>query len=163
MLANLETRYPLSDLDGLSVWDEARLAEEGIEDLQGLTTANLVDVLLHTRVPIARLVDWLDQAFLYLRLPAGDDGASVRAQLRTLGIRGATDLERVWPAPGEDDELRRGIAATLGGASSVATVESLLRAFAGDVNLFHVRCFRNYSWLTEAFPSGDLEAPDKAA
>jgi hypothetical protein len=166
MLANLEIRYPLSDLDGLSVWDEARLAEEGIEDLQGLTTANLVDVLLRTRVPIARLVDWLDQAFLYLRLPAGDDGAAARRRLRSLGIRGATDLERVWPAPGEDEELRRGIAATLGGASSVA-VESLLRAFAGDVNLVHVRAFRNHSWLSEAFAPGDssvdLQVPGKAA
>jgi hypothetical protein len=148
LLASLDTRYPLSDLDGLSVWDEARLAEEGIEDLQGLTTANLVDVLLHTRVPIARLVDWLDQAFLYLRLPAGDDGKPIRDRLRTLGIRGATDLERVWPARGEDEELRRGIVAALGGGSA-ATVESLLRAFGGDVNLAHVRVFRQFSWLGE--------------
>jgi hypothetical protein len=149
LLASLECRYPLSDLDGLSVWDEARLAEEGIEDLQGLTTANLVDVLLHTRVPIARLVDWLDQAVLYLRLPAGKDGEPVRNRLRTLGIRGATDLERVWPAKGEDEELRRGIMAALGGDSSVATVESLLRTFGGDVNLAHVRVFRQFTWLGE--------------
>ena len=147
LIASLDTRYPLSDLDGLSVWDEARLAEEGIEDLQGLTTANLVDVLLHTRVPIARLVDWLDQAVLYLRLPAGEDGKSIRDQLRTLGIRGATDLERVWPARGEDEELRRGIIATLGEDWSVAKVESLLRTLGGDVNLAHVRVFRQFTWL----------------
>lgn len=160
MLTNLEIKYPLSDLDGLSVWDEARLSEEGIEDLQGLTTANLVDVLLRTRVPIARLVDWLDQAFLYLRLPAGQDGKKVRGQLRTLGIRGATDLERVWPAPGEDEELRRGIIAALGDDGSVATVESLLRAFKGDVNLHHVRVFRHFDWLTEKYaPRDDDTAP----
>ena len=155
MLTNLEVRYPLSDLDGLSVWDEARLSEEGIEDLQGLTTANLVDVLLHTRVPIARLVDWLDQAFLYLRLPAGQEGKHLRDGLRTLGIRGATDLERVWPAPGEDDELRGGIIAALGGNGTAATVESLLRAFRGDVNLHHVRVFREFDWLSEKYAPGD--------
>jgi hypothetical protein len=150
MLQNLERRYPLSELDGLSVWDEARLAEEGIEDLQGLTTANLVDVLLHTRVPIARLVDWLDQAFLYLRLPDGDAGKAVRGRLRSLGIRGATDLERVWPAPGHDQPLRRKIAeAMTGDPADTASVEALLRTFRGDVNLAHVRVFRHFDWLDD--------------
>jgi hypothetical protein len=150
MLQNLERRYPLSELDGLSVWDEARLAEEGIEDLQGLTTANLVDVLLHTRVPIARLVDWLDQAFLYLRLPDGEPGKAVRGRLRSLGIRGATDLERVWPAPGHDQPLRRKLAEALAGdPGDTAAVEVLLRTFRGDVNLAHVRVFRHFDWLDD--------------
>jgi hypothetical protein len=104
-------------------------------------------------------VDWLDQAFLYLRLPAGQDGNKVRGQLRTLGIRSATDLERVWPAPGEDDELRRGIIAALGDDGSVATVESLLRAFRGDVNLHHVRVFRHFDWLSEKYAPRDDTAP----
>jgi len=149
MLQNLERRYPLSELDGLSVWDEARLAEEGIEDLQGLTTANLVDVLLHTRVPVARLVDWLDQAFLYLRLPDGEDGKAVRGRLRSLGIRGATDLERVWSTPGHDQpQLRSKLAEQMAGdPGDTATVEALLRTFRGDVNLAHVRVFRDFDWL----------------
>lgn len=67
-LPTLENPYPLSDLVGLNVWYEARLLEEGIEDMQNLVTANLVDVLLHTRVPVGRLVDWIDQAHLYLAL-----------------------------------------------------------------------------------------------
>ena len=60
--------YPLNQIDGLNVWYEARLLEEGIEDMENLATANLVDVMLHTRVPVHRLIDWLDQAFLYLHL-----------------------------------------------------------------------------------------------
>lgn len=60
--------YPLSQIDGLNVWYEARLLEEGIEDMENLATANLVDVILHTRVPVGRLVDWVDQAHLYLHL-----------------------------------------------------------------------------------------------
>src|SRR6266508_54367 len=146
---SLDRKYPLSDLDGLSVWDEARLAEEGIEDLQGLTTANLVDVLLHTRVPVGRLVDWLDQAFLYLRLPEGDEGRPMRQRLRALGIRTATDLERAWPAPSQNEALRRGIAEALGGKHGAATAEALLRTFRGDVNLAHVRVFRRHTWLDD--------------
>jgi hypothetical protein len=63
---SLSPPYPLNQIDGLSVWYEARLLEEGIEDMQSLATANFVDVILHTRVPVGRLVDWVDQAHLYL-------------------------------------------------------------------------------------------------
>ena len=65
---SLSPPYPLNQIDGLSVWYEARLLEEGIEDMQSLATANFVDVILHTRVPVGRLVDWVDQAHLYLHL-----------------------------------------------------------------------------------------------
>ncbi|HEX6405188.1 MAG TPA: hypothetical protein VF003_18845 [Pseudonocardiaceae bacterium] len=64
----LTTEYPLSQLDGLNIWYEARLIEEGIEDMQNLATANLVDVILHTKVPVGRLIDWVDQAYLYIHL-----------------------------------------------------------------------------------------------
>jgi hypothetical protein len=64
----LNPPYPLNQIDGLNVWYEARLLEEGIEDMQSLATANFVDVILHTRVPVGRLVDWVDQANLYLHL-----------------------------------------------------------------------------------------------
>ena len=64
---SLSPPYPLNQIDGLSVWYEARLLEEGIEDMQSLATANFVDVILHTRVPVG-LVDWVDQAHLYLHL-----------------------------------------------------------------------------------------------
>jgi hypothetical protein len=119
--------YPLSQIDGLSVWYEARLLEEGIEDMQSLATANFVDVILHTRVPVGRLVDWVDQAHLYLhldrmergwldRLLHGDKesvdtdtvaggsvdeksraGTRTRTVLRQLGVRKATDLIKAFP------------------------------------------------------------------
>ena len=100
-------RYPLSDLDGVNIWYEARLVEEGIEDMQNLATANLVDVILHTRVPVGRLVDWLDQASLALHLPprqqphvdaAHDDDGLTRTALEARGIRTASDLIKAWPA-----------------------------------------------------------------
>ena len=66
--------YPLDQLDGFNLWYEARLTEEGVEDMQNLTTMNLVDVILHTRVPPGRLVDWTDQAFLLTHLERVDRG-----------------------------------------------------------------------------------------
>jgi hypothetical protein len=102
-------RYPLDRLDGLSVWDEARLMEEGVEDMQNLTTANLVEVILHTRAPVGRLVDWIDQAVLCIHLapetdgagsekdaPAGGGTTSPRVALRRVGIRTATDFLAVF-------------------------------------------------------------------
>ena len=76
---SLNPPYPLNQIDGLSVWYEARLLEEGIEDMQSLATANFVDVMLHTRVPVARLVDWVDQAQLYLHFDRIERGWLDRA------------------------------------------------------------------------------------
>jgi hypothetical protein len=99
--------YPLDHLDGLNLWYEARLVEEGVENMQNLTTMNLVDVILHTRVPPGRLVDWIDQAFLLLHLgpddpsDAAQDGDSGRLALRRVGIRTATDLLKAFSVPVE--------------------------------------------------------------
>jgi hypothetical protein len=71
---SLNPAYPLSQIDGLNVWYEARLVEEGVEDMQNLATANLVDVILHTHVPVGRLVDWVDQAHLYQHLDRAESG-----------------------------------------------------------------------------------------
>ena len=104
---SLESVYPPSDLDGLNVFYEQRLVEEGIEDIQNLATADFVELMLHTRIPLGRLVDWVDQGLLYLRLPpvlpggnggngngqpAEGDIPSERDTLRRFGIRTATDL-----------------------------------------------------------------------
>ncbi len=92
----LEPPFPLSQLDGMDIWTESRLAEIGIEDVQHLATANLVDVILGARVPTQRIVDWVDQALLLLRtgLPRIDNlGArTTYAQLRASGVRTSTDL-----------------------------------------------------------------------
>jgi hypothetical protein len=90
-LPTLENPYPLSELFGLNVWYEARLLEEGIEDMENLTSANLVDVLLHTRVPVGRLVDWIDQAHLYLALqplPTKKEERRARREDRRRGADG---------------------------------------------------------------------------
>ncbi len=95
LLPSLKQKFPLNELDGLNIWYESRLLEEGIEDMQNLATANLVDVMLNTRIPVERLVDWVDQSILYLHLNDGDDKRATddREVIRRYGIRTATDLE----------------------------------------------------------------------
>ena len=114
----LTSDHPLDRLDGLNLWYEARLTEEGVEDMQNLTTMNLVDVVLHTRVPPGRLVDWIDQAFLLIHLDPADIGKSpprpgavpARVALRRVGIRTATDLLKAFSVeevPADSGAIRR--------------------------------------------------------
>ena len=114
----LTSDHPLDRLDGLNLWYEARLTEEGVEDMQNLTTMNLVDVVLHTRVPPGRLVDWIDQAFLLIHLDPADIGKSpprpgavpARVALRRVGIRTATDLLKAFSVeevPADGGAIRR--------------------------------------------------------
>ena len=110
VVPQLAPEYPLEQLDGLNIWYEARLAEEGVEDMQNLTTMNLVDVILHTRAPVGRLIDWVDQAFLLIHLdpapradmgggppdPADPGQSATRLALRRIGVRSATDLLKAF-------------------------------------------------------------------
>jgi hypothetical protein len=145
---NLSAKFPLSDLDGLTVWDQARLLEEGVEDMHALATANLVDLLLGTRVPVNTLVDWVDQAVLYLCVPKKPrDQQQPRDELRIFGIRTAADLIRVWNSdrPG----VRKYISLLFGGdeESGKAAVEAVLASLTGSPNLRHVEAFREHDSL----------------
>jgi hypothetical protein len=95
VLPSLDTPAPISDLDGLTVWHQARLEEEDIENLPNMATADILDLMLSTKFPPDRLIDWTDQAILYTHLGAEDAGAkaaSSRSILRSYGIRTATGL-----------------------------------------------------------------------
>ena len=111
-----EEKYPLTDLDGMNQYDQARLLEEGIENIENLAHHNLIELLAFTRIPTARLVDMLDQAILYIHLgifdqphdqaAAGDQGQNqaesmngnsdsgrkLLRELKSYGVRTATDL-----------------------------------------------------------------------
>ncbi|MCE5290714.1 MAG: hypothetical protein LLG14_15945 [Nocardiaceae bacterium] len=96
-----DERLPLHQLDGLNVWYQNRFIELGIEDVQNMASMKLVDVMLHTKAPVERLIDWLDQSILYVRLEHEED----RAALRAFGIRTATDLLKAFP-PDQIDPRR---------------------------------------------------------
>ena len=149
-LPSITTDYPLSSIEGLNVWQEARFAEEGIEEMQHLVSADLVELLLRSRTTVSKLMDWLDQATLAMRCPGGDKGKAVREELRRLGIRTATDLERLWDSPRKDDPAlckRLGAALGVEADEAPAVVAALLESFKGEVNMLHVRAFRRHEWL----------------
>jgi hypothetical protein len=100
--SELKEKGPLSDIDDIGLYERARLYNEGITSVQAFATHDVVDLLLKTRIPAARLIDWLDQAILRLHLDplyANEGGAS--QALGRFGIRGVSDLLDVVPAPAE--------------------------------------------------------------
>lgn len=94
---------PLTSLDGIDLYDRARLETEGVTNIESLAHHDLVDLMLQTRIPVPRLVDWTDQAILYLHLGIESDGEDAKGRsaldrLRRHGIRTATDLEQAYAA-----------------------------------------------------------------
>jgi hypothetical protein len=94
---------PLTQIQGIDIYDRARLLDEGVTNVEALAHHNLVDLLLRTRIPASRLVDWVDQAILYIHCveqqpPEDEDAPGVLARLRAHGIRTATGLERAYDA-----------------------------------------------------------------
>jgi hypothetical protein len=164
-----EGRFPLRQLDGATVWVQARFLEEGIEDMQNLATANLVDLMLSTRTPINRLLDWIDQAFLYLRVcdrsdgdGDGDDNDSARRLLRRYGIRTATDLLGAFDnAHSMDPRFRKGFLRLLndGQDDAASVTEGLRRALESETNLWHVRQWKQHNWLKEQKSCELAESP----
>lgn len=97
--------FPLSDLEGMNLYDRARLLEEGIENIENLAHHDLMEMIARTRIPTSRVVDMFDQALLYIhmginsKLAAGetsdttqDEGYARLALLKSYGIRTASDL-----------------------------------------------------------------------
>jgi len=93
---------PLTRLEGIDLYDRARLASEGITNIEALAHSDLIELMVQTRIPAPRLVDWVDQSILYLHVPHddvvphpdGEERLSSLGVLRRYGIRNATDLLR---------------------------------------------------------------------
>jgi hypothetical protein len=86
----LQMQSPLSQLDEVDVYERTRLEEEGITSVQALARHDLVDLILSSRIPVPRLIDWVDQAILLQHVPE-----RAAQTLRGLGIRTATDYLQV--------------------------------------------------------------------
>jgi hypothetical protein len=143
---SLESDYPLSQIDGLNIWYEARLVEENIEDMQNLATANFVDVMLHTRVPVGRLVDWVDQAYLCLHLDRVERGRRENWQARRAAPGPATPGQPP-PAAGS----ARLVGNSLGPGSRGGTrTRTILRQLG----------IRTATDLLKAFPPDDFDPVD---
>jgi hypothetical protein len=102
---SLQEQDPLTNLEGINIYDMARLSEEGVENVENLAHHNLIELLIHTRIPASRLVDLVDQSVLYLHVRGILGNESALDYVRNYGIRTATDLEEVC-ARGDDAVLK---------------------------------------------------------
>lgn len=87
----LAEKHPLTELDEVDIYERTRLEEEGITSVQALARHDFIDLILSSRIPVPRLIDWLDQALLIQHIP---DDKRLKS-LRDIGVRTATDFLRV--------------------------------------------------------------------
>jgi hypothetical protein len=150
-LPTLEEKLPLELLDGINIYHRTRLMDEGIDNLENLAHADIIDLMLGTRIPLETLIDWLDQAILMLHLGVGEDRANQLAVLRSHGIRTATDLERTLRCAVERDKLLEILGRESGGP---ARLQTILDALSDDQWMPHVRrCRRSRMESTVVSPS----------
>ena len=145
-----DEKYPLTDLEGLNKYDQARLLEEGIENIENLAHHNLVELLAFTRIPTERLVDMFDQAILYLHLglfdqneadaQKMDSGRYLLQHLKSYGVRTATDLIKLIESPGAP-EISRVIADDF----KIARLQTIYTTFSDDEWLSHIKNWRRES------------------
>ena len=96
--AHLHESSPLTLLQGIDLYDRARLEQEGVTTLGGLVYGDLIDLMVQTRIPTARLVDWVDQAVLAVAAGQDPDAEPGPARqewahaLRRSGVRTASEL-----------------------------------------------------------------------
>jgi hypothetical protein len=95
VLPSVKSDLPISDLDGLTLWHEARLEDEDIENVPNMASADILELMINTRFPAHRLVDWVDQAILYTCLGA-ENKKERRDKLRFHGIHTATALTETY-------------------------------------------------------------------
>jgi hypothetical protein len=99
--AALADPLPLTNLEGIDLYDRTRLASEGVTNIEALAHHDLVELMLLTRIPVPRLIDWTDQAILYLHLCSSAD----RTELRRYGIRTASDLVHAYETAQDRDKF----------------------------------------------------------
>jgi hypothetical protein len=101
---------PLTEIEGIDLYERARLYEEGIGNLQGLVHYDIISLMLKSRIPSARIVDWVDQAILELHvthipnIEPEHTQVKVREWLGKRGIRNITDLTLYSKAPTEQQQ-----------------------------------------------------------
>ena len=142
-----DEKYPLTDLEGLNKYDQARLLEEGIENIENLAHHNLVELLAYTRIPTERLIDMFDQAILYLHLGLFDEdetdnqkagsGWDLLQTLKSVGVRTATDLIKLMEVPEAANFSK-----VVNDEPTIARLQTISATFSDDGWLSFVKSWR---------------------
>lgn len=77
----------LSEIEGLSMWHQGRLNQEGIENVQNLASADVPALVASTPFTLNQIIDWVDQAVLLVN--ASQEQV---AGLEKVGLRCASDV-----------------------------------------------------------------------
>lgn len=153
-------RRPLSVLDHVDIFERARLEAEGLGDVEALAHGEIVQLMVATRIPTARLIDWIDQAMLMIHLepPSSSKAPTERVvRLRALGLRTATDLVAAVEAA-EADRC----------SDSATCLDELVAIFDGsrsalDVVVMTLRMESNFryvkGWRTSPLGDPDADRP----
>lgn len=92
--AGTATEKPLSEVEGLSIWHQARLAQDGIENVQNLANADISELVASTPFTLNQIIDWVDQSILLTYATAEASSA-----LMKVGIQGAADVVMLCEEP----------------------------------------------------------------
>ncbi|GAB4441312.1 MAG: hypothetical protein Kow00120_09760 [Anaerolineae bacterium] len=120
---------PLGLIDGISQWHEARLQDNGIDNVQNLASADILDLLVNTTFSGQQVIDWIDQSILYLYLEA-----AMIERFRDAGVRTTSDFRDLWNSA--DPDMKQNFAQQL--QSNVAQLDLLHRLTAVGPNLHYV-------------------------
>lgn len=97
---------PLSHIDGISQWHEARLRDNGIDNIQNLAAVEIRDLLVSTTFDAQEVVDWVDQAILYLYLDPGEINSFRRAGIRLISdFHKLCDINKIKDKPDKKTNL----------------------------------------------------------
>lgn len=77
----------LAEIEGLSIWQQGRLRQEDIENVQNLATADIPELVMQTPFAVNQLIDWIDQAILLIHT-----SPERLTPLQRIGISRASDI-----------------------------------------------------------------------
>jgi tetratricopeptide (TPR) repeat protein len=132
---NRMDELPLSLIDGISSFHEVRLRDNGVDNVQNLAAVDIVALLVNSSFSVQEVIDWVDQAILYLYLDTGTANSFRRA-----GLRSASDFKDRWESV-KELSMAKTIADQL--QSTVDRLDTLYGALVRGPNLHYVEPY----WL----------------
>ncbi|NWF69797.1 MAG: hypothetical protein HXY40_12000 [Chloroflexi bacterium] len=95
-------------IDGISDLHETRLRDNGIDDIQNLASAEIIDLLVNTAFSAQQVLEWIDQAILFLYLDESEIESFRRGKIRLL-----SDFHKAWESCAEDGAKQQELARQL--------------------------------------------------
>lgn len=90
---------PLALIRGINLWNEYRLGEEGIENVQQLASCDVIELAVKTHYPLKTLIDWVDQATLLHSL-----GTVAQVEILREKALITSAIDFAWMAPENDED-----------------------------------------------------------